>query len=135
MFDFASDKRDEGDAPGRNDKGLVTADRQVRKDAFFFYQANWTGEPMVYLASRRMTPRHLATTEVKVYSNCADVELMVNGASLGVVHPDAVKICRWPAVVLAPGVNRIETVGRRDGKEVRDQCAWTLEAAPAGSPP
>lgn len=130
MFDFASDGRDEGDAPGRNDKGLVTADRQVRKDAFYFYQANWTDAPMVYLASRRMTPRHAAATEVKVYSNCADVELMVNGASQGVVQPDRVKICRWPQVVLAPGVNRIEAVGRRDGKEVRDQCAWTLEPAP-----
>jgi beta-galactosidase len=133
MFDFASDKRDEGDTPGRNDKGLVTSDRQVRKDAFYFYQANWTGEPMVYLASRRMTPRHLATTEVKVYSNCADVELMVNGTSLGVVHPDSVKICRWPAVVLVPGVNRIEAVGRRDGREVRDQCEWVLEPALAQS--
>jgi beta-galactosidase len=132
MFDFASDKRDEGDTPGRNDKGLVTRDRQVRKDAFYFYQANWTVEPMVYLASRRMTTRHLATTEVKVYSNCADVELVVNGASLGVVHPDAVRICRWPAVALTPGLNRIEVAGRRDGKEVRDQGAWVLE--PAVSP-
>jgi hypothetical protein len=54
---------------------------------------------------------------------------------LGVVHPDAVKICRWPKVLLAPGLNRIEAVGRRDGKEIRDQCAWTVAAAPAGSLP
>jgi beta-galactosidase len=135
MFDFASDGRDEGNAPGRNDKGLVTADRQVRKDAFYFYQANWTSEPMVHLASRRMATRHLATTEVKVYSNCADVELMVNERSLGVARPDRVRICRWPKVVLAPGVNRIEAVGRRGGKEVWDRCEWTMEAAPAGSPP
>jgi beta-galactosidase len=137
MFDFASDKRDEGDAPGRNDKGLVTADRQVKKDAFYFYQANWTDAPMARLASRRMTPRHQAVTEVKAYSNCADVELTVNGKSLGVVHPDTVKICRWPGVKLAAGVNHIEVVGRRDGKEVRDQCEWSLEptspSAPRGS--
>ena len=129
MFDFASDKRDEGDTPGRNDKGLVTADRQVRKDAFYFYKANWTAEPMVYIASRRMTPRHSATSEIKIYSNCADVELFVNGASLGIVHPDTVKICRWPGATLAPGVNRIEAVGRRDGKKVRDGCSWALEPA------
>ena len=133
MFDFASDKRDEGDTPGRNDKGLVTADRQVRKDAFYFYQANWTEKPMVHLASRRLTPRHLATTEVKVYSNCADVELIVNGTSLGIVHPDTIKIARWPKVGLAPGVNKIEAVGRRDAKEVRDDCAWVLEPAPAST--
>ncbi len=131
MFDFASDKRDEGDAPGRNDKGLVTGDRKVRKDAFYFYQANWTEEPMVRLASSRLTPRRLATTEVKAYSNCAEVELLVNGASAGAVHPDTVKICRWPGVALAPGANRIEVIGRRDGKEVRDRCEWVLEARQA----
>jgi beta-galactosidase len=34
MFDFASDGRNEGDTPGRNDKGLVTYNRLTRKDAF-----------------------------------------------------------------------------------------------------
>jgi beta-galactosidase len=131
MFDFASDNRDEGDAPGRNDKGLVTADRRVRKDAFYFYQANWSAEPMARIASRRMSPRRQATTEVKVYSNCADVELMLNGASLGIVHPDTVKICRWAGVKLAPGANHVEVVGRREGKEVRDTCEWVLEPAAA----
>ena len=36
MFDFASDGRNEGDTPGRNDKGLVTYDRRTKKDAFFW---------------------------------------------------------------------------------------------------
>lgn len=52
MFDFAADNRNEGETPGRNDKGLVTYDRRIKKDAFVFYQANWTTEPMVYLAGR-----------------------------------------------------------------------------------
>jgi len=43
MFDFAVAGRNEGDTPGRNDKGLVTYDRQVRKDAFFYYKP--TGPP------------------------------------------------------------------------------------------
>lgn len=137
MFDFASDSRNEGDAPGRNDKGLVTGDRRVKKDAFYFYKANWNDEPMAYIASRRMTPRHRATTEVKVYSNCADVQLRVNGRSLGTVRPDRVKICRWPDVKLTPGANHIQVVGRRGGTEVRDQCEWVLEPAPISpsSPP
>ena len=41
MFDFAVDSRNEGDTPGRNDKGLVTYDRKTRKDAFYWYRANW----------------------------------------------------------------------------------------------
>jgi len=35
MFDFAIDSRNEGDQPGRNDKGLVTYDRKTKKDAFY----------------------------------------------------------------------------------------------------
>jgi len=45
MFDFASDGRNEGDTPGRNDKGLVTYDRATRKDAFYWYKANWSSQP------------------------------------------------------------------------------------------
>lgn len=51
MFDFGAAHRTEGDRPGINDKGLVTFDRKVRKDAFYFYKANWNKqEPMIYLA-------------------------------------------------------------------------------------
>ena len=57
MFDFPSARRHEGGFVGINDKGLVTEDRKTKKDAYFFYQANWTGKPMVHIASSRMTPR------------------------------------------------------------------------------
>lgn len=53
MFDFGAAHRTEGDRPGINDKGLVTHDRKVKKDAFYFYKANWNPEPMVYIAGRR----------------------------------------------------------------------------------
>ena len=55
MFDFAVSTRHEGGIPGRNDKGLVTYDRKIKKDAFFFYKANWSDEPMLYITSRRFT--------------------------------------------------------------------------------
>src|SRR6185312_11279079 len=57
LFDFASNGRNEGDAPGRNDKGLVTYDHQTRKDSFYWYKANWTTSPMVYITSRHWTER------------------------------------------------------------------------------
>ena len=34
----------------------MTGDRKVRKDAFYFYKANWTTEPFVYITERRSTP-------------------------------------------------------------------------------
>lgn len=127
MFDFASDSRNEGAKPGINDKGLVTQDRLTKKDAFFFYKANWNRRPVVYITSRRATPRRASTTEVKVYSNTSSVELMVNGRSMGRVAPDAVKVARWPSVTLQSGENRIEAVGRSEGPEVHDECVWTVD--------
>src|SRR3546814_12743422 len=35
-FDLASDGRSEGDRNGINDKGIVTYDRAVRKDAYYY---------------------------------------------------------------------------------------------------
>ena len=40
MFDFGAAHRTEGDRPGINDKGLVTHDRKIKKDAYYFYRAN-----------------------------------------------------------------------------------------------
>ena len=128
MFDFAVDNRDEGSTPGINDKGIVTEDRKIRKDAYYFYKANWNPEPMVYLASRRMTPRRQAVTEVKAYSNCAQVELKLNGQSVGTAQPDETRICHWPGVTLRPGKNELETTGRTpDGRPVSDRCEWVLD--------
>ena len=85
VFDFASDGRNEGDTPGRNDKGLVTYDRQVRKDAFYYYKANWTTNPMVYITGHTFTNRLTNSITAKVYANCDSVELFLNGVSQGVV--------------------------------------------------
>jgi len=131
MFDFASDGRNEGSQPGINDKGMVTQDRQIKKDVYYFYQANWTDAPMVYITSRRDVERKLAQTDLKVYSNCASVELTLNGKSLGKVAPDDIKVARWSNVTLQPGQNEVVAVGTAaDGKAVRDSCEWTLTAGP-----
>ena len=64
-FDFSSDGRNEGKNPGVNDKGLLTQDRKIKKDAYYFYKANWNEEPMVYITSRRFTQRQDSIVEVK----------------------------------------------------------------------
>jgi len=125
MFDAASAGRNEGGQSGVNDKGLVTRDRRTRKDAFYWYQANWADAPMVHLTSGRSTPRTSATTEVKVYSNCDAIELRHNGRSLG-VRTVADHVAHWPEIMLDRGENRIEAISRRGGTEVHDECTWTL---------
>ncbi len=125
MFDFGSDKRNEGDRPGINDKGLVTYDRKTKKDAFYWYKANWTTDPFVYITSRRFTPRTEAITSVKIYSNCDSVELMINGASLGLVRSDD-HIFMWKETALKQGENRIEATGHAKGRSFTDSCTWVL---------
>ncbi len=127
MFDFASVWRTEGDTDGINDKGLVTYDRKVKKDAFFFYKANWNPEPIVYISSRRHVERKEAKTEVKVYSNAAEVELFVNGKSQGKTSPNTVKIFQWENVELTPGKNNIQAVAVKDEKTLKDACQWNLK--------
>jgi beta-galactosidase len=127
MFDFASDGRHEGDHLGRNDKGLVTYDRKIKKDAFYFYKANWSDAPVVYITDRRFTPRSISRGPVKVYSNCDSVELKVNGASLGPVsNSDDVFV--WKNVTLVRGENVIEAIGTRGGRPCTDTC--TIEYDP-----
>ena len=126
MFDFVSYWRHEGGVPGRNDKGLVTFDRKTRKDAFYFYQANWSDEPVLYITSRRFTERTNAVTAVKIYSNARQVELLLNGQSQGTRENDGNDVFIWPTVKLVPGKNRIEARADRNGRPLRDECVWTL---------
>jgi len=79
MFDFAADARNQGGEPGMNHKGLVTFDRKIKKDSFYLYKAWWSKDPFVYIAGRRYVERAERKTEIKVYSNCPEVTLYVNG--------------------------------------------------------
>jgi beta-galactosidase len=118
-FDFASDGRSEGSTPGLNDKGLVTYDRSVKKDAFYWYKANWSSERFVHITSRRYAELPSATTSVKVYSNAPSVELFLNGESLGAkTASDHVFV--WDGLAWKSGDNVVEA--RAEG--ATDTVTW-----------
>ena len=83
MFDFAADARNEGGENGQNHKGLVTFDRKYKKDSFYAYKAWLSNEPFVHICGKRYIDRVEDETRVTVYSNLPEVELFVNGQSLG----------------------------------------------------
>lgn len=79
-FDFAADGRDEGGAHGLNQKGIVSFDRKIKKDAFYLYKAAWNKhDPFVHLCGSRYIDRAESVSEVRVYSNCKEVSLYVDG--------------------------------------------------------
>ena len=83
MFDFGADARNEGGENGQNHKGLVTFDRKYKKDSYYAYKAWLSDEPFVHLCGKRYVDRVEDVTKVTVYSNQPEVELFVNGESLG----------------------------------------------------
>ncbi len=86
MFDFGADARAEGGENGQNHKGLMTMDRKYKKDSFYAYKA-WLRSaeeaPFVHLCGKRYIDRVEDVTKVTVYSNLPEVELFVNGQSIG----------------------------------------------------
>jgi beta-galactosidase len=123
LFDFASDTRSEGQSPGLNDKGLVTFDRQTRKDAFFLYKANWSAEPFVYITSRRFTTRPVSSHTIRVYSNAAMVDVTLNGTSLG-AKAASDHIFVWDNVTWAAGANVVEASATSGAAVVNDTVTW-----------
>ena len=86
MFDFGADARAEGGENGQNHKGLITIDRKYKKDAFYTYKAWLVSpdvDPFVHICGKRYVDRVEEVTKVTVYSNLPEVELFVNGESIG----------------------------------------------------
>ncbi len=82
MFDFGCDARNEGGVMGRNNKGLVTFDRRIKKDAFYLYKSYWTAEPMVHICGKRYAKRAGGTVTIKAYSNMPTLILSMNGIEI-----------------------------------------------------
>lgn len=90
MFDFGANIRDEGGVKGRNNKGLVTYDRQIKKDAFYMYQASWSKDEVLHICSKRFVKRHKDVTNIKVYTNADEVTLYVNGEEVATLKNESV---------------------------------------------
>ncbi len=96
------------------------------KDPFYLYQSVWTERPMLHLLPHwNWTPGE--SIDVWAYTNADEVELFLNGKSLGVKRkPEPVSHLMW-RVAYAPGALR--AVARKS-----DRVWVTAEVKTAGAP-
>ncbi|MGE5646990.1 MAG: glycoside hydrolase family 2 protein [Acidobacteriota bacterium] len=71
---------------------------RIPKASYWFVKAQWSEEPFVHIASHWTWPGQEGKTKmVRVYSTCGEVELFLNGKSLGKRRPEPVEslIAEW----------------------------------------
>lgn len=127
MFDFSVAGWNRGGISNLNHKGLVSYDRKVKKDAFYFYKANWSDKPVLHIAEMRNNKRTDARTQVKVYTNLPKVTLTLNGKKVGTQKQSGdLNIIVFESINLIPGNNTIE-VSTKNGKEnLMQKVTWEL---------
>ena len=123
MFDFSSDRRNEGGQQGINAKGLVTHDRAICKDAFYYYKARWSQESFVHLCAKRFRIRARESVDVKCYTSLPAVRLEINGVFFGEI-PAVNGTVLFREVPLQMGENRISV----SAGVCADSCVWIRSA-------
>ncbi|MGZ0656016.1 glycoside hydrolase family 2 protein [Coraliomargarita sp. W4R53] len=134
MFDFAASGRSEGSFMNQNDKGLVTRDRGIKKDAFYLYKSNWNKDYIfTHIASSRYKTRHSEKTRVKVYSNCDEVILYQKSANnmsqlVGEMESIGCGIFVLDEVKLDLGSNEFFAIGKYEGEKYQSNpVTWVRE--------
>ena len=129
MYDFGSDCRLEGAKHGRNDKGLVSFDHRIRKEAWWLYKAAWSPKPVLHLVGKNWKATTNAVTTVLAFSNRDEVRLTVNGRTYPAQRPNAGSVI-WKDVSLGLGNNVIEIAA--DG--LSERAVWTRVRSPNYDP-
>jgi hypothetical protein len=137
--DFATPLRSENPVPRVNQKGIVERDG-TPKEGYYVFQSYWAEKPMIHIFGHSWPVRWGSPDEakmVKVFSNCGQVELWVNGISAGsrlrnnADYPAAG--LHW-LVKLKDGANTLRAVGQRGGVEVSDEIRVSYQTAAWGDP-
>ncbi|CZQ89131.1 Hypothetical protein Tpal_1096 [Trichococcus palustris] len=129
MFDFGANIRDEGGVRGRNNKGLITYDRKIKKDAFYLYKAHWNDEKFVHITGKRFVDRTDDNINIKVYSNCNEVNLSVNGGETTTLTSED-KVFVFENISLKEGINKIKILANDGNNSLQDVALFNKVANP-----
>jgi beta-galactosidase len=137
--DFSTPLRPENPIPFMNQKGAVERDL-TPKESYFVYQSYWADEPMIHVYGHSWPVRWGKSAEprlVKVYSNCEEAELWLNGVSQGTRRRDSQDFpaagLRW-MLPFQEGMNTLRASGRRGGRVVTDEISFRYEPRRWGAP-
>jgi len=138
--DFSTPVRPDNPVPYMNQKGVIERDF-TKKEAYYVFQSYWTKEPMVHIYGHSWPVRWGDANEpkmVKVYSNCAEAELFLNGKSMGKRKRNSQGYpaagLRW-MVKYNEGENKIRVVAKtKEGKEITDEITQQYQTAKWAKP-
>ena len=132
--DFSTPIRPENPVPYVNQKGVVERNLN-KKEAYHLFQSYWAEKPMAHIYGHSWSVRWGNPNEekmVKVYSNCTEAELFVNGKSLGVRRRNSQDFpaagLRW-MVLFKEGPNKLEVVARKGDTVVKDSVTQVYQTA------
>lgn len=129
MFDFAVPMWSRGGVPARNMKGLITFDRKIKKDAYYWYKANWSKSPVLYLTQRRNVDREKQLTSVTIYSNIGMPTVTLNGKRLTGIRKGYTAVhYLFDQVALESGSNVLKASVVYQGKTYTDEVEWNYSA-------
>ena len=137
--DFATPLRPENPIPFVNQKGLAERDLTL-KESYYVFQSYWASSPMVHIYGHSWPIRWGGANEprvVKVYSNCEEVELFLNGVPQGKKNRNVQDFpatgFRW-VVTFKPGKNCLRAIGQRGVAQIVDQCNLEYQTQAWGIP-
>jgi len=137
--DFSTPVRPDNPIPYMNQKGVVERDFK-KKETYYVFQSYWTTLPMAHIYGHSWPVRWGEPQEkkmVKVYSNCDQAELFVNGKSQGIKKRDSQDFpaagLRW-MVTYQEGKNDIRVVASKGRQKISDEITQQYQTAKWGKP-
>ena len=137
--DFSTPGRPDNPVPYVNQKGVVERD-DTKKESYYVFQSWWTEKPMVHIYGHSWPTRWGKAGEermVKVYSNCTQAELFVNGKSQGVKKRNSQNFpaagLRWNVVYQA-GENSLKVIAQKGKVTVTDEIKQNYQTDKWGKP-
>jgi beta-galactosidase len=137
--DFSTPVRPDNPVPYMNQKGVVERDG-TPKESYYVFQSYWTDKPMVHIYGHSWPVRWGEAgklKQVKVYSNCTEAELLVNGKSYGIKKRNSQDFpaagLRWD-VDFKEGANNIKVIARKGKTTVTDEITQHYQTQKWGKP-